>query len=73
VLLEPLRPYVLGRVAAPKLPDLAIELTWTWGGLDKLEIYSKLGVPEVWYWDAGSKCIGCAASATSDRRRRASR
>ena len=50
---EPDECYVFGRVAAPKLPDLAIEVTWTSGGLDKLEIYSKLGVPEVWYWSAG--------------------
>ena len=50
---EPDECYVFGRVAAPKLPDLAIEVTWTSGGLDTLEIYSKLGVPEVWYWDTG--------------------
>jgi Uma2 family endonuclease len=31
-------------------PDLAIEVVWTSGGLDKLEIYRRLGVGEVWIW-----------------------
>lgn len=31
-------------------PDLAIEVVWTHGGLDKLEIYRRLGVGEVWRW-----------------------
>jgi Uma2 family endonuclease len=34
-------------------PDLAIEVVWTSGGIDKLEIYRKLGVREVWYWRKG--------------------
>ena len=33
------------------MPDLAIEVVWTSGGLDKLEIYRGLGVREVWVWD----------------------
>jgi len=31
-------------------PDLAIEVEWTSGGIDKLEIYRRLGVSEVWRW-----------------------
>ncbi len=31
-------------------PDLAIEVAWTSGGVDKLEIYRRLGVGEVWFW-----------------------
>jgi Uma2 family endonuclease len=31
-------------------PDLAIEVVWTSGGIDKLEIYRRLGVREVWFW-----------------------
>ena len=31
-------------------PDLAIEVVWTSGGIDKLEIYRRLGVAEVWVW-----------------------
>jgi len=50
---EPDECYVFGVVAAPKRPDLVIEVIWTSGGLDKLEVYRKLGVPEVWFWDIG--------------------
>ena len=31
-------------------PDLAVEVEWTSGGIDKLEIYRRLGVREVWHW-----------------------
>ena len=34
-------------------PDLAIEVIWTSGGIDKLNVYRKLGVGEVWYWENG--------------------
>jgi Uma2 family endonuclease len=34
-------------------PDLAVEVIWTSGGIDKLEVYRKLGVREVWYWEDG--------------------
>lgn len=34
-------------------PDFAIEIVRTSGGLPKLEIYRKLGVPEVWFWSRG--------------------
>ena len=37
----------------PKRPDLAIEVEWTSGRIDKLEVYRKLGVREVWYWREG--------------------
>ncbi len=30
-------------------PHLAIEVEWTHGGIDKLAIYEKLGVEEVWF------------------------
>jgi len=46
---EPDECYVLG-AARKKVPDFAIEVEWTRGGLDKLEIYRKLGVREVWMW-----------------------
>jgi len=35
-------------------PQLAIEVEWTQRGIDKLEIYRKFGVEEVWYWRKGS-------------------
>ena len=34
-------------------PDLAIEVVWTSGGLDKLEVYRRLEVGEVWFWKDG--------------------
>jgi Uma2 family endonuclease len=35
------------------VPDFAIELNWTSGGLDKLEVYRGLGVREVWMYEDG--------------------
>jgi Uma2 family endonuclease len=35
-------------------PDVAIEVVWTAGGIDKLNVYRKLRVREVWYWKDGS-------------------
>jgi Uma2 family endonuclease len=32
------------------VPDLAIEVVITSGNLNKLEIYNRLKVPEVWFW-----------------------
>jgi Uma2 family endonuclease len=51
--IEPDECYVFGEVAEPTRPDLAIEVVWTSGGLNKLEIYRRLAVREVWYWRAG--------------------
>lgn len=47
---EPDECYVLGDVEEPERPDLAIEVVWTSGGLNKLDVCKKLGVREVWYW-----------------------
>lgn len=35
------------------VPDLAIEVVFTSGGINKLEIYKRVGVPEVWFWEDG--------------------
>ncbi len=35
------------------IPDLAIEVVFTSGGVKKLELYRSLGVPEVWFWQDG--------------------
>jgi Uma2 family endonuclease len=50
---EPDECYVFGQVAEPDRPDVAIEVVWTAGGIDKLDVYRKLGVREVWYWRRG--------------------
>jgi Uma2 family endonuclease len=49
---EPDECYVFGARRAGR-PDLAIEVIWTSGGVDKLEIYRCLQVPEVWVYRRG--------------------
>ncbi len=44
--------YVVGEPRGDR-PDLALEVVWTSGALDKLEVYAALGVPEVWIWRRG--------------------
>jgi len=34
-------------------PHLAIEVVWTHGPVDKLAVYSAVGIGEVWYWRRG--------------------
>ena len=51
--IEPDECYVFGNVSEPERPDLAIEVVWTSGGINKLDIYQKLGVREVWFWRRG--------------------
>lgn len=42
--------YIMGADQDKPAPDLAIEVVWTSGGIDKLEIYRRLGIGEVWFW-----------------------
>lgn len=55
--LEPDESYSLGVKKA--IPDLAIEVTVTSGGINKLAIYSRLQIPEVWFWENGTIAIYC--------------
>lgn len=48
---EPDESYNLG--TKKSIPDLAIEVIFTSGGIDKLALYKRLGVPEVWFWEDG--------------------
>ena len=48
---EPDECYCVG--PAKRFPDLAIEVVHTSGDLDKLEIYRRLKVTEVWFWQKG--------------------
>lgn len=43
--------YCIGSIKP--IPDLAIEVVFTSGGLSKLERYKVLGVTEVWFWEDG--------------------
>ena len=46
---EPDECYVVG-LKDRSVPHVAIEVVVTHGGIDKLEIYRRLGVREVWFW-----------------------
>ena len=45
--------FVGGHKPAAATPDVALEVLWTSGGLDKLAVYAGLGVREVWFWKDG--------------------
>lgn len=46
--------YIFGPTPKRKRrPDVAIEVVWTSGGIDKLDVYRKLRVGEVWIWQEG--------------------
>lgn len=47
---EPDECYLIGADQRRDTPDVVIEVVWTSGGIDKLEAYRRLGVPEVWIW-----------------------
>ena len=51
---EPDECYLVGLDQSGRTPHLAIEVTWTSGGIGTLEIYARLGVGEVWFWRAGA-------------------
>jgi hypothetical protein len=46
--LEPDVAYYIGDIGT--VPHIALEVVFTSGGIDKLEIYRRLGVREVWFW-----------------------
>ncbi|MDJ0798320.1 MAG: Uma2 family endonuclease [Calothrix sp. MO_167.B12] len=46
---EPDECYCIGEQKS--VPDLAIEVVVTSGSINKLEIYRRLGVAEVWFWE----------------------
>ncbi len=50
---EPDECYFVGPVRTDR-PDLAIEVVWTSGGIDKLDVYRALRVPGVWIWEQGA-------------------
>lgn len=48
---EPDESYCIGQRQAT--PNLALEITVTSGGINLLEIYRRIGVQEVWFWEDG--------------------
>jgi len=67
--LEPDECYSVG-TGLPTRPDLAIEVIWTSGGIDKLEIYRGLDVGEVWLWRGGAIEVYVLAGEQYERRQR---
>lgn len=67
--LEPDECYVLGGELR-EVPDLAIEVVVTSGGLDKLAVYADLGVPEVWFWKDGAFQVRVLAGTAYEARDR---
>ncbi len=54
---EPDKSYCIG--TDKDIPDLAIEVVYTSGGMDTLEIYRRLGVREVWFWQNSQLKVYC--------------
>jgi Uma2 family endonuclease len=67
--LEPDECYSLS-AGRPARPDLAIEVVWTSGGIDKLEVYRGLGVGEVWFWREGVIEVNVLVGDRYERRER---
>ena len=56
---EPDKCYSIG--TDEEIPDLAIEVVYTSGGVDTLEVYKRLCVGEVWFWQNNELTIYCLA------------
>ncbi|ELS05604.1 hypothetical protein Xen7305DRAFT_00053520 [Xenococcus sp. PCC 7305] len=54
---EPDKCYCIG--TDKEIPDLAIEVIYTSGGVDILKIYQHLGVAEVWFWQNNQIKVYC--------------
>lgn len=53
--LEPDECYCVGPLK--EVPDIAVEVVLSSGGIDKLDVYRGLDVPEVWFWEDGRLAI----------------
>lgn len=62
---EPDESYCLGE--RKPIPDLAIEVIVTSGSIDVLEIYRRIGVREVWFWQDGVISVYCLRSSGYER------
>lgn len=70
---EPDECYIFGAQPREKTrPDLVIEVVWTSGGIDKLEIYRRLQIPEVWFWEDDAISVFVLAGTAYERRERSS-
>lgn len=67
---EPDECYIFGADQSKGRPDLVIEVVWTSGGVDKLEIYQRFGIGEVWFWRKNAIEIYQLAGAGYQRKER---
>jgi Uma2 family endonuclease len=65
---EPDECYCVGRMRS--VPELAIEVVHTSGGIDKLKIYRRLGAAEVWFWIEGRFWVYRQAARRFEQRSR---
>ncbi|MBD2099783.1 Uma2 family endonuclease [Leptolyngbya sp. FACHB-261] len=54
---EPDESYCLG--VEKDVPDLVVEVSLTSGGIDKLTVYQRLKIPEIWFWQDEQLSIYC--------------
>jgi len=59
---EPDESYCIG--FEKPLPDLVIEVIITSGSINRLELYQKLGIQEVWFWQNSQLTIYCLKQST---------
>lgn len=64
---EPDECYIIGADQTKDRPDLVIEVIWTSGGIDKLSIYQRFGIDEVWFWIAGRLEVHALRGDTYER------
>lgn len=55
--LEPDECYKLGKLEEDGVPDIAIEVVVSSGGVDKMAVYAGLGIAEVWVWQPSTVAI----------------
>ena len=68
---EPDECYIFGKKPKEKSqPDLVIEVVWTSGGINKLEIYRRLGIAEVWFWKRDALRVHVLVGDTYEERER---
>src|SRR6185295_4153693 len=68
--LEPDECYFIDTIK--RSPDLALEVVKTSGGIDRLEIYRRLRVREVWFWIESVLEIYCLVGETYQKRAKSS-
>ena len=68
---EPDESWCIGR--EKDFPDLVLEIALTSGGVDKLELYRRFKVPEVWFWRRGKLDIFALGDSGKYARLRKSR